>query len=365
MVRRFRLSHAGGSSKIRAGTGALAAAREEMAGWVRGRRAFTLSSAEVRALHGTRLDALLEGAADRIDLEVPDGEAAKTLRHAERLWEEMAAAGGKRDSRLITLGGGTVGDVGGFVASAFLRGIEYAQIPTTLLAQVDASIGGKTGVNLEAGKNLVGTLHQPRWVIADPRVLETLSLRQLRAGMIEVVKIALACDSGLFEALERSADQLAQGALEPIGEVVPRAIDAKIAVVEKDVGEPGRRRVLNLGHTLGHALETADGYRTLLHGEAVAWGLRFALRLASNRGLDDGVRQRTVALLTRFPVPPLPPLSVDAVLDLMARDKKGREEGLVWVLPRKIGAVEMASDLSMNVVRRELERFIAAESERT
>jgi len=348
-----------------AGQGALAAARAEFAEWLRGHRVFTLSSAEVRALHGGCLGPLVDSAFDRVDLEVPDGEAAKSLRQAERLWEEMASAGGTRDSRLISLGGGTVGDLGGFVASAFLRGIEYAQVPTTLLAQVDASIGGKTGVDLEAGKNLVGTLHHPRWVIADPMPLKTLPVRQVRAGLIEVVKIALACDCGLFEALERSSDRLDGGAPGPIAELVPRAIEVKIGVVEEDVEERGHRRLLNLGHTLGHALEAADGYRTLLHGEAVGWGLRFALQLALVRGLDDDVHRRALALLARFPVPPLPPLSIDTVLEFIGRDKKAREEGPVWVLPLEIGAAEIVSDLPADVVRHELERFFAAESEKS
>jgi 3-dehydroquinate synthase len=361
-VQRLRLGHSLGQTTLLAGDGALAAAAAELQTWLHGRRVFTLSSSKVRALHGHRLDALTAPAATRVDLDAPDGESAKRVSEAERLWAAMAAAGGKRDSRLITLGGGTIGDLGGFAAGTFLRGIEYAQIPTTLLAQVDAAIGGKTAIDLEAGKNLVGVFHHPTWVVADPAVLETLPLRQRRAGMMEVVKIALAADPALFAALEAAAERLAEGDLDAIAAVIAPAIQAKIRIVEKDPRESHARRALNLGHTLGHALEAADGYATLLHGEAVGWGLRFALRLSARREGSAGARQRALALLSPFPLPALPAVTAEDLWQYMKRDKKGRESGPVWVVPLEVGEAAMVDDFAPDILREELRQFIESES---
>lgn len=362
-MERLQLSHPAGTTTILAGTDALSFAVAPVRSWLADRRVFTLSSPEVRALHGGRLDVLTETATSRVDLDVPDGEQAKRLRVAERLWETMAASEGKRDSCLITLGGGSVGDLGGFVAAAFLRGIEFIHIPTTLLAQVDASIGGKTAVDLDAGKNLVGLFRHPQMVVADPAVLETLPPRLVRDGLVEVLKIALAFDPELFELLESRAEVLKGSDPMALHEIVPRAIAAKIRVVEADPEEAGLRRILNLGHTLGHALESAGGYRSLLHGEAVAWGIRFALGLAGSRGADPEMRRRVEALLRVLTLPPLPEVSARELMDLMLRDKKTRERGLVWVLPTEVGRVEIVADLEFAQVKEALDRFLDGESE--
>lgn len=272
----------------------------------------------------------------------------------------MLAAGGKRDSRLIAFGGGSVGDLGGFAAGCFLRGIEFVQIPTTLLAQVDASIGGKTGVDLPGGKNTVGLFHHPRWVICDTAVLPSLPREELRSGLVEVIKMAALLDPDLFELLEKELEILLDGDPTALGPVVAAAAAAKIAVVERDPIEKGERRLLNFGHTLGHAVESASGYAGLRHGEAVGYGILFALRLALRRGLPAATAKRIHDLIRRLELPSLPGgLDPERLMDLMARDKKARESGLVWVLPVDLGTGRMTEDVPQKEVLEELGRFLA------
>lgn len=342
------------------GSGALAAAEERLGGWLDGRTVFVVTTPRVGALHGARLAWVDRRAARRVTLEVPDGEAAKTLEQAGRLWREMVAAGGKRDSRVVALGGGSVGDLAGFAAGCFLRGVEVVQAPTTLLAQVDAAIGGKTGIDLPEAKNAVGLFHHPAAVVADTDVLATLPRRELAAGLVEAVKMALVLDAELFERLESRLEPLLAAEPEALAPAVAAAAAAKAAVVERDPAEAGERRVLNLGHTLGHALESALGYRGLLHGEAVAYGLLFALRLAAPRGLDPEVAARARGLLGRLGLPPLPVADLDAetLLGFVRRDKKAREEGVAWVLPTALGAYEITREVALEAVAAELERFL-------
>jgi 3-dehydroquinate synthase len=272
----------------------------------------------------------------------------------------MLAAGGKRDSRLLAFGGGSVGDVGGFVAGCFLRGIEVAQVPTTLLAQVDAALGGKTAVDLPAAKNSVGLFHHPALVVADAEVLATLPPEALRAGLAEVVKMAYLLDPRLLERVEGELERLLAGEAAALGPVVRSAAAAKIAVVERDPAErTGERRLLNFGHTLGHALETTVGYGRLAHGDAVAYGMLFALQLATERGLAEQDAQRLRALLGRFGLPALPALPVEAVMEAMARDKKAREGGLDWVLPVAVGEGRVVEGIDGREVARRLAAFFA------
>jgi 3-dehydroquinate synthase len=332
------------------GEGALDQARPELSAWLAGRTAFLVSTPRVLALHGHRLEPLKAAAARWVVLEVEEGEPAKTVASAGRLWDAMLAAGGKRDSRLLAFGGGSVGDLGGFAAGCFLRGIEFVQLPTTLLAQVDAAIGGKTGVDLPGGKNTVGLFHHPRLVVCDTAVLPTLPRGELRSGLVEVVKMAALLDPPLPGDPE---------ALEP---VVAGAAAAKIGVVLRDPTEQGDRRLLNFGHTLGHALESAGGYSGLRHGEAVAYGLLFALRLAGRRGLAKDLAPRLTALLSRFELPPISPMSTvlpEELLTHMARDKKATERGLVWVLPAALGEGRMVDGIGREEVKAELEVFLA------
>jgi len=278
---------------------------------------------------------------------------------AEGLWGEMLEAGGKRDSRIIAFGGGSVGDLAGFVAGCYMRGLEYVQLPTTLLAQVDASIGGKTAVNLAQAKNSVGLFHHPCRVIADTRLLKTLPGGELRSGLVEVLKMAILSDPELFSLLERDLDGLLAGDSVALAPVVAAAARAKIEIVERDPAERQERMLLNLGHTLGHALEAALDYQSLRHGEAVGYGILFAIGLAEKRDLSDEAAGRMRQLIERFELPRAPALEVDTLIRLIGRDKKVSEGGLRWVLPTDLGACEIVSDLSEAAVRQELGAFLA------
>jgi 3-dehydroquinate synthase len=291
-------------------------------------------------------------------LEVAEGEAAKTVATAERLWNAMLASGGKRDSRVVAFGGGSVGDLAGFAAGCFLRGVEFVQLPTTLLAQVDAAVGGKTGVDLPGGKNTVGLFHHPALVVCDTSLLGTLPREEVRSGLVEVAKMAALLDPDLFVRLEERLDGLFAGDAAELAPVVAAAVAAKAGVVERDPGEQDERRLLNFGHTLGHALEAAGAYQGLRHGEAVAYGILFALRLARPRGADPDLLARIPRLLARFSLPALPPLAVDPLVSLMARDKKVRESGLVWVLPRRWGEGWMAEGIGWAEISREMADFL-------
>ncbi len=355
------LRHPAGSTPVLVGEEALASARPRLVEWLSGRTVFVVSTPRVLALHGDRLEPLRDAAARWVVLEVEEGEPAKTVRTAERLWNEMLAAGGKRDSRLIAFGGGSVGDLGGFAAGCFLRGIPFVQIPTTLLAQVDAAIGGKTGVDLPGGKNTVGLFHHPDLVVCDTSILTTLPREELRSGLVEVVKMAALLDPDLFVRVEQDLEKLLGGGPEgpaALGPVVAAAVAAKIGVVERDPAEQGDRRLLNLGHTLGHAIESACAYGGLRHGEAVGYGILFALRLAVPRGLDPAVAERVHALLLRFGLPPLPPLDAGELLALTARDKKASEAGLVWVLPAALGEGRMVAGIGGEEVEAALRGFL-------
>jgi 3-dehydroquinate synthase len=358
---RLTLHHPSGATPILVGEDALAAAGPQLTEWVAGRTVFVVTTPRVLGLHGHCLDALAEAASRWVVLEVEEGEAAKTVRVAERLWNEMLGAGGKRDSRLIAFGGGSVGDLGGFAAGCFLRGIGFVQVPTTLLAQVDAAIGGKTAVDLPGGKNTVGLFNHPDLVVCDTSVLPTLPREELRSGLVEVVKMAALLDPPLFDRVEADLDRLLDGDPAALGPVVAGAVAAKTAVVERDPTEQGDRRLLNFGHTLGHAIETACGYGGPRHGEAVGYGLLFAHRLAARRGLglkDSDMAERVRNLLARFGLPPLPALDPEELLAHMARDKKARESGLVWVLPAAWGEGRMVDGVSAGEVLEELRGFL-------
>lgn len=360
-LQRLELRHPRGVSRIYVGVGAVREVSEEAEAFCRGRRVFLVSSGPVLALHESLARTVLAPALKVEVLQVPDGEAAKTPAVAEELWKRMLELGGKRDSRLVTLGGGSVSDLGGYAAACFLRGIEYAQIPTTLLAQVDASIGGKTGVDLPGAKNSVGIFHHPRFVLADTRVLSTLPGGELRSGLVEVIKMAALLDPDLLGEVEEHLEEVLAGDVDVLAPIVAAAIRAKIAVVEADPEEAGQRRLLNFGHTLGHALEAALDYQSLRHGEAVGYGLLFALRLAEKRGLAGDVGPRLRRLLLALNLPQLPPsLHVPELLERMRGDKKARELGPVWVLPEALGKGRMEEGIGWGEVEVELRDFLEA-----
>ena len=334
-------------------------ASEELRVRLDGRRVFVVTSAKLRELHGDRLTKALEDAAAVTWIEIPDGEAAKRLSVAEDVWESMLAAGGKRDSIVLGFGGGSVGDLAGFLAAGFLRGVDFIQVPTTLLAQVDASVGGKVGVDLRGGKNTVGAFHQPELVVADVEVLSTLPRRDLASGLVESLKMGAVLDLDLFERVERLLDPVLDAEVGACTDIVRRSVEVKARVVEEDPYEKGPRKLLNFGHTLGHAIETVLGYEVLRHGEAVAYGIDYALTLSQRRGLDGAAAQRVRDLLARLQLPALPPLDAQTVEECWARDKKARESGLTWVLCTDLGRGTLYEGFGSNVLMDSLTEFIA------
>jgi 3-dehydroquinate synthase len=308
-------------------------------------RVVVVSSPEILKLWG---DDLLGGFATRpLTLTVPSGESHKRLATVERLLEELAQAGADRDSVLIAFGGGVIGDMTGFLAAIYMRGIRYVQVPTTLLAQVDSSIGGKTGVNLAAGKNLAGSFHHPLAVYADVSTLSTLPPDELRAGLQESIKAGIIRDPELFALLEREREKVLAGSAELLEDVVAASVRVKADVVNADERESGLRMILNLGHTLGHAIEAATEYKQLLHGEAVAWGMLAAIRIAASRGMVAAADAERMQDLIRA-YGPLKPFHADAehLVALTAKDKKNRSGARSFVLPTGIGSVTIVRDVT-------------------
>lgn len=273
-------------------------------------------------------------------LVLPAGEEHKTLASVATIIDRLVELGCRRDATIIALGGGAIGDVAGFAAACYMRGIGVVQVPTTLLAQVDASVGGKTGVNHPAGKNLIGAFHQPNAVVADTGTLATLPDREYRAGLAEVVKYGLIRDAGFFDWLEANADAFGQGNLDVLTTAIVRSVRNKAEVVAADEREDGERALLNLGHTFAHALETTTGYRRWLHGEAVAIGLVRAACLSARMGLcSTDVEVRTRSLLERLGLDTSIPdsLEPEELLEAMRLDKKAVAGGLRFVLLEDIG----------------------------
>jgi 3-dehydroquinate synthase len=309
------------------------------------RRVFVLTSAPIWALWSERF--LASFAEPPIVLFLDPGEKFKTLKSVEALLRQMIQAGGDRGSLLIAFGGGIVGDVGGFVASIFMRGISYVQVPTTFLAQVDSSVGGKTGVNLPEGKNLVGSFHQPLAVFADIDLLGTLSDRELRAGLMESVKAGIIRDRALVRFMEEHAGEVLAREPKALEKVISASIRMKAGVVNQDERESGLRMILNFGHTVGHALEQATRYKLLLHGEAIGWGMIAALHLARQRGtISSGQFDRLEKLIHLYG--PLPPLKLRAakVTAATGGDKKNIGGVRRFVLPVGIGDAGVVEDVT-------------------
>ena len=309
------------------------------------RRVFVLTSAPVWGLWGEAFQASFAEAPIVLFLE--PGEKHKTLASVEGLLREMARAGGDRGSLLIAFGGGIVGDVGGFVASIFMRGIPYIQVPTTFLAQVDSSVGGKTGVNLPEGKNLVGSFHHPLAVFADIGVLETLPDRELRAGLMESVKAGIIRDRALVRFMEDHAEEVLGRDPKSLEKVIAASIRMKAEVVNRDERESGLRMILNFGHTVGHALEQATGYKTLLHGEAVGWGMVATLYVARERGtISKGQFERLEKLIHLYGPLPALKLKASTVVAATGGDKKNVGGVTRFVLPVGIGDAGVVEDVT-------------------
>ena len=288
------------------------------------RRVAVITDTTVAGLYGDAALEALAGAGFEAELLMfPPGEPSKTMDTVASLYDGLIRKAFDRGCGVCALGGGVVGDVAGFVAATYLRGLPWIQVPTTLLAQVDSSVGGKTGVNHPAGKNLIGAFWQPRFVLIDPDLLSTLPPRELHAGLAEVVKAGLIADPALFSLLEADWDGFLSGDPRLLEGAIEAACRVKAGVVSRDEREAGLRRVLNFGHTLGHALEAGTGYRHFLHGEAVAWGMIGAAWLSWKRGLLSGEdRARIEALLLRLPKPPIPDVTPERFREHLRRDKK-------------------------------------------
>ncbi len=315
-------------------------------------RLFVVTVPPVRRRWGTKLMGSLTGAGFTVKiLEMPNGERHKRLATVEKLCEQLSRLGADRNSVVIAFGGGVVGDAAGLVASLYMRGIDLVQIPTTVLAQVDASIGGKTAVNLRAGKNLVGTFHHPRVVLIDPAVLATLPDREFRAGLYEALKCGVIGKPDLFRALENVDTKKLRRDPATLEWIIAESVRLKAEVVSADERENGLRRVLNLGHTIGHALEAQTKYRYFLHGEAVAWGMIASAKIASAVDLieDAGASRITEAVRALGPLPGVHSRSRD-ILRLLKSDKKTRNGVVHFILPREIGKVEIANNVPEQVV---------------
>ena len=324
---------------------------------IRGRQVLIVSNETVAPIY---LDKVSKALSDYQLAQVilPDGEEFKNLENLNTIFDALLVNRFNRGCCLVALGGGVVGDMAGFAAASYQRGVDFIQVPTTLLAQVDSSVGGKTGVNHRLGKNMIGAFHQPRCVIADTETLDTLDDRQLAAGLAEVIKYGLILDAEFFEWLEQNIDRLLQRDTESMIHAIERSCQAKACIVAADERESGKRALLNLGHTFGHAIETGTGYASWLHGEAVAAGMAMAADLSARHGwLGAADVKRIRSLLTRAGLPVAPPgeISRQRFLDLMAVDKKVDDRGLRLVLMDAIGSAKVSSNFDHQLLNETLD----------
>ena len=346
-MRKISVTTKSGQYTVSVGSGILESLTKRMPALTGKKRKviFLLTSPEIWSLWGERMQDSLPQ--EPVVLFLPPGERYKRMAQVERLATEMAKAGADRSSLLIAFGGGVIGDVGGFLSAIYMRGIDYIQVPTTLLSQVDSSVGGKTGVNLQTGKNLVGCFYPPQEVVADIALLHTLPQRELRAGIYESIKAGLIRDAALFRFIESHREALDQGDPASLEKMIAASIRMKAEVVNLDEREFGVRMILNFGHTIGHAIEAATGYRALLHGEAVAWGMIAALDISRQRNLLTAETVRRIEELIRYFEPPaLPSVSGKRLLQAASGDKKNRAGVRRFVLLQGIGNAVVAEDVT-------------------
>lgn len=312
---------------------------------------FVVTEAEVWGLHGKRLEQGLGAACPEV-IFLPGGEEQKRLAPLERAAEEMVRRGGDRSSLVVGFGGGIVCDMAGFLAAIFMRGIPVLQVPTTLLAQVDAGVGGKTGVNLVCGKNLIGAFHQPVAVLIDPAVLETLPEREYRAGLFEIVKTGIIRDAALFRFLAAHSREVLARDAAALDRVIADSVRIKAEVVSADERESDLRRILNFGHTFGHALEAETAYERFLHGEAVAFGMRAAVHLARLCGgvSEADAREMLETIALYGPIPPPDGIRAENLLARLVSDKKTVQGKVHFVLPETVGHVRVASGIEERLV---------------
>ena len=315
-------------------------------------RFYVITVPSVKKHWGSALTSCLQAAGWKYEvLEIKDGERYKTLSTIEDLADRLVRRGADRKSVILALGGGVVGDVAGFLASIYMRGIDVVQIPTTFLAQVDASVGGKTGVDLRAGKNLVGAFHHPRAVLIDPSVLATLPEREYRSGLYEALKCGVISNPEIFRFMEDHREQILQREPAALEWLITESVRVKATVVAADEREGGLRRILNFGHTIGHALEAETSYKQFLHGEAVAWGMVAAAMIAAAlQRTDSETARRIISTVLAYATPPRVEVRGKKIVQRLASDKKTLNGVVHFVLPRSIGEVEIVTDVPPRVV---------------
>ncbi len=355
-VKRISVKSSAGGYSVMSGVGALRHAAREIAALGRFSSIHVVSSPKVwRAVGRNVLRGLRLTKSSAVHL-MNDAEAAKNLRTVEMVSRSLVKSGADRKSLLVAVGGGVVGDVAGFVAASYLRGVALVHVPTTLVAQVDSSIGGKTGVNLPEGKNLVGAFYPPQLVLTDPEVLHTLPDREFRGGLAEVIKHGIIADARMFAFLEKNMEKVLRRDRTALDYLIPRNVAIKADVVTQDERESGLREILNFGHTFAHSLESATKYRRYQHGEAVAWGMIAAAFLGHELGLTraDDV-SRIVALVRRLgPLPDWPRVPAATLLNAMRSDKKARSGILRFVLSPRIGEARSYDTVPLHAVERVL-----------
>ena len=355
-IKRISVKSSAGNYSVVAGAGAMHRAAQEIAKLGHFSTVHVVSSAKVWRAVGKSVQRALSASNKSVVHLMNDAEFAKNLRTVETLARTLVKSGADRRSLLVAVGGGVVGDVAGFVAATYLRGVALVQVPTTLVAQVDSSIGGKTGVNLPEGKNLVGSFYPPRLVLTDPELLRTLPHREFRGGLAEVIKHAIIADAPMFTLLERDLEKVLRRDRQALGELIPRNVQIKARVVSRDERESSLREILNFGHTFAHALESVTKYRRYQHGEAVAWGMIAAAFLGHELGLTRASDvSRIVALIRRLgPLPAWPRVAAATLLNAMRSDKKTRSGILRFVLSPRIGEARSYDAVPLHAVERVL-----------
>ncbi|MEB3180841.1 MAG: 3-dehydroquinate synthase [Nostocaceae cyanobacterium] len=353
------------SYEIAIAPGSLDQLGERMSSLNLGTKVLVVSNPTIFKHYGERAIASLSSAGFEVtSCTLPPGERYKTLNTVQKIYDTALANRLERSSTMVALGGGVIGDMTGFAAATWLRGINFVQVPTTLLAMVDAAIGGKTGVNHPQGKNLIGAFHQPRLVLIDPAVLKTLPVREFRAGMAEVIKYGVIWDAELFTQMEaaKHLNQMRYIKPELIDSILTRSCQAKADVVSKDEKEAGLRAILNYGHTIGHAVESLTGYRVVNHGEAVGIGMVAAGQIAVELGMwKQEETERQNALITKAGLPTKLPDGVDieAIIAALQTDKKVKDGKVRFILPTQIGVVTVTDQVSADTIRQVLQGMVS------
>ena len=333
---------------------------ETLSTWNQGQQWVVLTQQTIYDKYHSVIDQLKQQGYKIEPIFVPGDESAKNIKYAEQVWTQMVALGCDRSSVLLAMGGGVVGDLGGFVASTYMRGIPFIQLPTTLLAMVDSAIGGKTAVNLDAGKNLVGAIYQPKAVLVDPGFLVTLPKRNVISSLAEAVKYGLIRDPSIFQSFEdRFDDLIGLKDHDLLSEIITKSCTIKSQIVSNDEFEHGERRLLNYGHTIGHAFETIQEYGGLYHGEAVLYGMQCANHISYKKGLlNEADYHRAQAVLKQFPLPELGAVTAQQVLDVVAHDKKMINGKLNFILIDAIGNGVISTDVTSDDIVASLEVVI-------